>query len=379
MINGILLHRVLQAITKVSDFDMVTVKLSQETLTITSSLLSVSMPMAGNERFEEFCLSCSQFKQVVKGLKTVTLGFYDDRSNLLVGDTTRTIGTVLIGGAVTVLPTINDYHEYLTISSKFRRSWSLATSTITPPVKYPEDDGLCTMLVEHDSTDVKLDSTDGYRLTVGVGFTDTIAEAEATKTLNIPYRSCLAVNELLKLNHKGTVFTSVCIQTVDGVDYMRIESGDITITAKGMIVNRFPRYEDAMPKGDPISTVSLSSSILQPLKQLWDNRSVLTHEKRGKLRKQDMRLSFNLSKTGSTIRITNRWDTEQEVSPVLDASCFLKFEVGENACFILDYTYVVIMLEGSKGDLTMEYKDRLKGLTFQDGQGNLTLIMPMIG
>lgn len=390
MINGTLLNRVLTAITaitKASDRDMVTVTLSDNELTITSSLLSVSMPMTGNDQYT-FSLNCSQFRQVTKGIKTLVLDLSDDRTMLLIGDTTRTIGSIVISDAVTTFPksfgNVHDY-GYLTNSIRLRRSWALACSTISVPGRrYSADDGLCTMLIEHDATAIRLVSTDGYRLTVASGFTEadptlskSLENVNETKTLYLPYHSSLAVNELLTLNSQN-VLTAITINGVNGVDYMQIESGDITITVNGITVNRFPQYKQVIPRGGLVSTISFSDSILQPIKRLWDNRSVLTDGKKGILRKQDVKLSFELIKAKSvksTIRITSRWNN-QEISPALDATSFLQFELGDNACFILDYTYLVTMLEAMK-DVRMNYRDSLKALTFHDIQGNLTLIMPM--
>ena len=390
MINGTLLNRVLTAITaitKASDRDMVTVTLSDNELTITSSLLSVSMPMTGNDQYT-FSLNCSQFRQVTKGIKTLVLDLSDDRTMLLIGDTTRTIGSIVISDAVTTFPksfgNVHDY-GYLTNSIRLRRSWALACSTISVPGRrYSADDGLCTMLIEHDATAIRLVSTDGYRLTVASGFTEadptlskSLENVNETKTLYLPYHSSLAVNELLTLNSQN-VLTAITINRVNGVDYMQIDSGDITITVMGITVNRFPQYRQVIPRDGLVSTITFSDSILQPIKRLWDNRSVLTDGKKGILRKQDIRLSFELIKaksTQSTIRITSRWNN-QEISPALDATSFLRFELGDNACFILDYTYLVTMLEAMK-DVRMNYRDSLKALTFHDTQGNMTLIMPM--
>lgn len=392
MINGTLLNRVLTAITaitKASDRDMVTVTLSDNELTITSSLLSVSMPMTGNDQYT-FSLNCSQFRQVTKGIKTLVLDLSDDRTMLLIGDTTRTIGSIVISDAVTTFPksfgNVHDY-GYLTNSIRLRRSWALACSTISVPGRrYSADDGLCTMLIEHDATDIRLVSTDGYRLTVASGFTETEGDATLRKDFHnvneangfyLPYHSSLAVNELLKVNSQN-VLTAITINGVNGVDYMQIDSGDITITVMGITVNRFPQYRQVIPRDGLVSTITFSDSILQPIKRLWDNRSVLTDGKKGILRKQDIRLSFELIKaksTQSTIRITSRWDNT-DIAPALDATSFLRFELGDNACFILDYTYLVTMLEAMK-DVRMNYRDSLKALTFHDTQGNMTLIMPM--
>lgn len=393
MINGTLLNRVLTAITaitKASDRDMVTVTLSDNELTITSGLLSVSMPMDEQQHVTDitFDLNCAQFKQVIKGIKRVTLDLSDDRTMLLIGDTTRTIGSIVISDAVTTFPksfgNVHDY-GYLTNSIRLRRSWALACSTISVPGRrYSADDGLCTMLIEHDATDIRLVSTDGYRLTVASGFTEadptlskSLENVNETKTLYLPYHSSLAVNELLTLNSQN-VLTAITINRVNGVDYMQIDSGDITITVMGITVNRFPQYRQVIPRDGLVSTITFSDSILQPIKRLWDNRSVLTDGKKGILRKQDVKLSFELIKAKSvtsTIRITSRWNN-QEISPALDATSFLRFELGDNACFILDYTYLVTMLEAMK-DVRMNYRDSLKALTFHDTQGNMTLIMPM--
>lgn len=390
-INGTLLNRVLTAITAItkSDGDMVTVTLSDNELTITSGLLSVSMPMMGNEE-HMFSLNCSQLRQVIKGIKSVTLDLSDDRTMLLIGDTTRTIGSIVISDAVTTFPksfgNVHDY-GYLTNSIRLRRSWALACSTVSVPGRrYSADDGLCTMLIEHDGIQLRLVSTDGYRLTVASGFTETegdrtlrkdLRNVTETNSLYLPYHSSLAVNELLKLNSQN-VLTAITINGVNGVDYMQIESGDITITVKGITVNRFPQYKQVIPRDGLVSTISFSDSILQPIKRLWDNRSVLTDGKKGILRKQDIRLNFELIKAKSvksTIRITSRWDNT-DISPALDATSFLRFELGDNAAFILDYSYMVTMLEVMT-DVTMNYRDSLKALTFHDTQGNMTLIMPM--
>lgn len=404
MINGTLLNKVLTAMTKaltanVSDKDIVTVAVGTDTLTITSSLMSVSITMAGmigNEQ-HEFCLSCSQFKQAIRGIKTITLDLSDDKNMLLIGDTTKTVSAILIGSTATAFPTIDgmtNHHEYLVNSIRFHRSWSLACSTISiPSKKYTFNEGLCTMLIEHDGVDVRLVSADYHRLTIATGFTEkdfnnvkpieeTSEEPVSALALNIPYQSCSFINELLKVDRKN-VLMSVRMQTVDGIDYMQIESGDITCTVKGITVNRFPQYKQVIPRDGLVATISFSDSsfsdsILQPIKQLWDNRPALTHDKTGKQKKTDMRLTFDLSRSRSIIRITNKRDSSREISPALDASSFLRFESGDNALFILNYSYLVTLLEASKDTtLTMEYRDRSNVLMFQDGQGNTTLIMPV--
>jgi len=231
-------------------------------------------------------------------------------------------------------------------------------------------------MIEHDSRVIKLVSTDGYRLTVGTGFTEIMAEAHETKAVYIPQKTSLAVHQLLK-REKANVLTGVNIETIGGVDYLQIEAGEITITVKGIQVIRFPKYRDVFPKAQPLSTITISKGILQAIKRLWENRSVLSHEKRGKLRKQDMRLTFSLSHSGSFIRITNRWDSDQEISPTLNASQYLQFEAGDNAYFVLDYSFLMDAMEAIKDDLTLNYWDRLKPVTLTDAQGNLALIMPM--
>lgn len=377
-IDGTLLTTVLQAIGKATNYENITINLGSEAATLTSDALSVSMPVPEHQDNFEFSVNWKLIAQVIKGLKTVTLTFSDDKTMLLIGDTSQTIGMLPIGTDVTAFPALESNVHFLNNTSKFFRSFTIALSTISiPGVKYHADDGLTTILVEYNAQNMNMVSTDGHRLTLATGFTEVITADEEQKSLNIPYKTCLAVHQLLKQQQKEKrVFTVLKPATFKGVDYLQIEAGELVMTAKCVPVVRFPQYRNVLPRVEPIAIVNIDASILKPIKRLWENRMALVDNK-GKIKKQDLHLTFALSSSKSTITITSRHDHEQLIAQPLDATMFLQFQTGADALFVVDYCYFVTMLDAASSNLMMKFYGSIKPLTFHDTQGNLSLLMPM--
>mgnify|MGYP001197862373 FL=1 len=210
------------------------------------------------------------------------------------------------------------------------------------------------MLLEIESSSMKLVATDGHRLAMTEMELASVGEESTINSKAIIPRK--GVLELLKIIEDKETFQ---LRLSDKL--MTVEAGEYTFSTK-LVEGQFPDYNKVVPKGGSIELVVDRLSFREALQRA----SILSNEKYRGVR---------LSLSSGTIKIQANNPEQEEAEEVLESDYDgAELEIGFNVGYILD---VLSVLDSSEVKLTLSDGNSSVLMEGVDETNAIYVVMPM--